>query len=190
MEERERVMNDNEIIDLYLARDESAISATAERYGAYLSRIAYNILSDDFEAEECVSDTYYRAWRRIPPEIPQYFSAFLAKITRNLALDRKRASGAAKRAGAEALVSLDELAECVGEEDRRMEREEIARCINLLLSRSDELKRRVFVLRYFHEMSVADIASALGIGVPRVKTMLHRMRMKLKEIMDSEGVYL
>lgn len=183
-------MNDTGIIELYLARDESAISATAERYGAYLTRIAYNILSDDFETEECVNDTYYRAWRRIPPEIPTYFSAFLAKITRNLALDRIKARRAEKRAGSELTVSLDELDECIGDEDRQMDSAEIARCINLLLSQSDEIKRRAFMLRYFHNESVADIARKLGIGEPRVKTMLHRLRLRLREILQNEGVYV
>ena len=83
-------MTDGKIIELYFSRDESAISATAEKYGAYLGKIAYNILSDEFESEECVNDTYMRAWTKIPPEVPRIFSAFLARITRNISLDRLR----------------------------------------------------------------------------------------------------
>lgn len=92
-------MNDQEIIALYWAKEERAISATAEKYGGYCHTIAYNILCDHFEAEECVNDTYLGAWNSIPPQRPNRLAAFLGKITRNLALNRYKRNHAAKRGG-------------------------------------------------------------------------------------------
>ena len=92
-------MNDQEIIALYWAKEERAISATAEKYGSYCHAIAYNILYDRFDAEECVNDTYLGAWNSIPPQRPNRLAAFLGKITRNLALNRYKRNHAAKRSG-------------------------------------------------------------------------------------------
>lgn len=182
-------MSDEKIIELYLKRDEAAISATAEKYGAYLMRIAYNILSDEFDSEECVNDTYMRTWNRIPPEIPRYLSAFLAKITRNLSLDRVRARNSERRGGGAVALSLDELAECVGGEESQVDSGEIARVINCFLSGLSELDRRMFVLRYFHEEGIAVIAERLQLGESNVKVRLHRLRAKLRVILEKEGLY-
>ena len=91
------MLNDREIIDLYIKRDESAISETAEKYGAYCEKIAYNILMDKFDSEECVNDTYMHTWNNVPPTLPRILSAFLAKITRNIAIDRYKSKTAKKR---------------------------------------------------------------------------------------------
>ena len=105
-------MDDNEILDLYFARSEQAIVQTDQKYGFYCYSIAKRILSDPLDAEESVNDTYYSAWKLIPPRRPQRFSTFLGKITRNLAIDRWRKNTAEKRGKGETQVLLDELAEC------------------------------------------------------------------------------
>ena len=74
-EELEKEMEDFQIIDLYWKRDESAISETAKKYGAFCLGIAGNILSRKEDAEECVSDTYYQAWESIPPARPEKLRA-------------------------------------------------------------------------------------------------------------------
>ena len=106
-------MNDQEIIALYWAKQERAISATAEKYGSYCHTIAYNILYDHFEAEECVNDTYLGAWNSIPPQRPNRLAAFLGKITRNLALNRYKRNHAAKRGRGQVEIALSELENCI-----------------------------------------------------------------------------
>jgi len=182
-------MKDTEIIKLYFERDERAIEETANEYGKYLSRIAYNILSDEFESEECVNDTYMRAWSLIPPEVPRYLSAFLAKITRNLSLDRARARVADKRGGGAAVLSLDELSECVGGTEVEIDSAEIAEVINRFLSRLGELDRRMFLLRYFHEESISQIARKFKKSEGSVKVRLHRLRAELKILLVKEGLF-
>ncbi|MBQ8720465.1 MAG: sigma-70 family RNA polymerase sigma factor [Clostridia bacterium] len=184
-------MQDSEIIELYFARDERAITETSDKYGTYCTRIALNILDDSFESDECVNDTYLRAWNSIPPTRPNIFRAFLAKITRNLALDKLSAKNSQKRGG-RVFESLDELAECVGSSDitERLESEEIAGIINAFLRSERELVRRIFIRRYFYLDSVADIAKAYRIGEGRVKTVLHRARGKLALYLSKEGIFI
>lgn len=183
-------MQDTEIIDLYLKRDERAINETAEKYGAYCEKIAYNILTDRFESEECVNDTYMRAWNSIPPTLPRILSAFLAKITRNLAIDRYNARSAKKRCGY--AESLDELAECVGGRDisEEIELSELGAAINRFLINEKDLSRRIFVRRYFFEDSIKEIASAHCLSQGNVKTVLHRTRKRLADFLREEGIFI
>ena len=107
-------MDDKRIIDLYFDRDERAIEESSIKYGAYCGRVAFNILSDPYETEECLNDTWLRSWNTIPPTIPDVLRSFFARITRNLAIDKLRKKHAERRLSSEYLVSLDELSECVG----------------------------------------------------------------------------
>ena len=110
-------MKDEEIVDLYWARSEEAIAVTAEKYGKYCHTIAFNILHNDGDSEECVNDTYLRAWESIPPMRPERLSTFLGKITRNLSLDRYRRDNAEKRGRGEVPLALEELRECLAAGD-------------------------------------------------------------------------
>ena len=181
-------MQDSEIIELYFARDERAIEETATKYGRYCTKIAENLLSDIFESEECVQDTYVRTWNTVPPTRPSIFKAFLAKITRNHALDRVSERNAQKRGGRLA-ESLDELSECVADDSDVTDTvmlKETAEIINKFLGGEKELARVIFVRRYFYLDSVGEIARFLGIGESRVKTTLFRMRERLKEVLPFE----
>ncbi len=184
-------MQDCEIIELYFARDEQAIVESDNKYGDYCRRIALNILSDIHEAEECKDDTYVSAWNAIPPKRPTLLGAFLAKITKNIALDRYRERNAKKRGGRHE-ESLDELGECIGDEGitSHIESEDIARVINKFLSGERELMRRMFVRRYFYEDSISEIAQGLGQSEARVKTTLFRQRQKLSLLLKKEGIVL
>ena len=183
-------MEDSQIIDLYLKRDERAIDETATKYGSYCEKIAYNILLDRFESEECVNDTYLKTWNSIPPTLPRIFSAFLAKITRNLALGRYRHKNAEKRSGTE--ISLDELSECVGKGDisDEIELTELGGMISKFLLTESPTARRLFIRRYFFEESIKEIAKAHGMAAGSVKTSLHRTRMRLKNYLAKEGVFI
>lgn len=182
-------MDDLAIIELYHSRDESAISRTDEKYGRYLGSIAFNVLHDSFESDECVNDTYFRAWRAMPPKRPSVLSAFLARITRNLALDKYSAKRAEKRVPAEVTLCLDELAECIADESADGASERIGECINAFLKEQRQIDRMIFVKRYFNCDSVAVIAKALRISEGQAKTALSRMRVRLKAILESEGVF-
>ena len=180
-------MEDRDIIEMYFARDERAISATSVKYGGYCGSIAMNILSSREDTEECLNDTWLRAWNSIPPHRPDILRVFLGKITRNLALDRYKAQTAQKRAGGELAVSLDELDECIGIVDER-ESAEIGESISRFLRTQPKETRSVFVCRYFYCDSIADIARRFGISEAKVKTLLFRTRSKLKIHLEGEGI--
>lgn len=184
------MIQDAEIIELYIKRDERAIDETKAKYGAYCEKIAYNILLDSFDAEECVNDTYMRTWNTIPPTLPRIFSAFLAKITRNIAIDRYKRKTARKRAGYE--TSLDELSECVGGRDisEEMEISAIGAAISRFLLTESETSRRLFLRRYFFEDSISEIAKNHGLTVSSVKTSLHRTRARLAKFLSEEGIFI
>lgn len=180
-------MQDHDIIELYFARDERAIAVTAAQYGGYCHSIAMNILSCESDAEECVNDTWLRAWNAIPPTRPNALRVFVGKITRNLALDRYRARTAEKRAGGEFAMSLDELDECVGVVDER-ESILIGESISKFLRTQPELARKMFVCRYFYCDSIADIARRFRVGEGMVKSTLFRVRGKLRDHLEKEGI--
>ncbi len=183
-------MQDNAIIDLYIERDERAIDETAKKYGAYCQKIAYNILYDVFDTEECVNDTYMRTWNAIPPTIPKIFSAFLAKITRNLALDRYNLSKAKKRNTLP--ESLDELSEIIGENNisDEIELSELGGSISRFLKDEKPLSRRIFIKRYFFEESIESIAKEHGLTASNVKVTLHRVRVHLADYLAKEGFFI
>ncbi len=184
------MITDNEIIELYLERNENAINATAEKYGSYCNKIAYNILRDTCESEECVNETYFRTWNAIPPTIPNILSAFLARITRNLALDKYRLHSTQKNSVQQ--LSLDELGECLGGHDISddIENAALGEAISRFLLTESEICRKIFVRRYFFEESVKEIASFYHIGESKVKTSLHRTRTRLAKFLDEEGIYI
>ncbi len=187
-------MDDSQIVDLYWARDERAIAESDAKYGRYCLQIAINILDNHEDAEECVNDTYNRAWGAMPTARPTRLGAFLAKICRNLSLDRYKANHAAKREQSLYIVSLDELNECipaggfVTETDVAMESRHIGHCINTFLRRQRAEVRDVFICRYFYGETADSIARRFGMTESKVKSMLHRTREKLRKYLESEGV--
>ncbi len=186
-------MKDAAIVDLYWQRQERAIAETKTKYGAYCNAIAWRILNDASDAEECVNDTYLGAWNAMPPHRPTSLSTFLGKITRNLSLKRWRTRSAAKRGGGEVALSLDELEECVPSADsaqEHLEAAELARMLDAFLGGLPEDDRRMFVCRYWYFDSVGDIAERFGFGLSKVKMSLKRTRDKLAIYLEQEGVNL
>lgn len=182
-------MRDEKIIELYNARDESAIDETKNKYGKYIYTVAYNLLSSREDAEECENDTYLSAWQSIPPNRPECLSAFLAGITRNLSMKRLREKKAARRGGGERAVPIHELEECLPD-DRDMKSDDIAEALNAFLGELGETERNVFVLRYWYCLSIKDVAEKYGFGRSKVKMMLLRSREKLTECLKKRGIYL
>ncbi len=184
-------MDDNRIIELFFARDESAIEQTAKRYGEYCRAAVKRILDSDEDAEEVLNDTYLRAWKSIPPERPEHLRLYLAKIARNLALNRLKERSAERRGGKNAVfLCLDELAQVLPSperiEDEQEERELIA-SINRFLRTVPERDASIFINRYFHTEPTDIIARRYGLSQANVQKILLRTRNKLKAHLINEG---
>ena len=186
-------LNDSRIIELYWHRDEAAISDSQQAYGAYCYTIANNILENREDSEECVSDTWLKAWGAIPPQRPNRLSAFFGRITRNLSFNKLEARQAQKRGGGEIALVLDELLECVPGADtpeQAITDAELEDCINAFLHTLPSRTRNIFLCRYWYVESIAQIAKHFGMTVGGVKASLHRSRAKLQTYLEKEDVIL
>ena len=182
-------MDDRQIIDLFWARSQEAISAAAEKYGAYCRRIAFSILRQPQDTEECVNDTWLRAWNAIPPRRPELLSAFLGKLTRNLALNRWRDAAAEKRGGGETALALEELADCLSGGDTTLQTVEerlLAERINVFLQQLSPEKRQIFLRRYWYLLPVKDIARLHGRSEQAIASLLLRLRRQLRTFLEQE----
>jgi RNA polymerase sigma-70 factor (ECF subfamily) len=151
-----------------------------------------NILRSNEDSDECVNDTYFGAWNAIPPHQPTRFSAFISRITRNLALKKYEHISAAKR-NPEVLVSLTELEECVSGQDyveAELENKRIEKAISDFLWRQDIEKRTVFIRRYWYFESISSICERCGLSQSKVTSMLYHTRQKLRQYLESEGIEL
>lgn len=181
-------VDDNKIVNLFFARDESAISETRQKYGAYLFTVATNILCNAQDGEECVSDTYLKVWEAIPPKRPSFLKCFLAKITRNRALDMYRTNSAKKRGNGNFVLLLDELSETIpsaADVHTSYENNITAQQIDNFLRDLNEETRFVFMRRYWYADPISTIAKGCRISESKVKSMLLRTRRKLKEFLED-----
>lgn len=183
-------MEDHDILALYFSRSERAIEETAAKYQPFLFGLSYRILRSADDAEECVNDTYLRAWNAIPPDWPEAFRSWLGRVTRNLSLDRWNARRAAKRGGHTELL-LGELEDCIpapgGQEpDDR----ELADAIGTFLRTRSREARIFFLRRYYYGDGVNEIASAFGCTAGKVKSSLFRTREALRDYLTEQGVSL
>lgn len=186
-------MEDQEIIALYWNRDQRAIAETSEKYGAFLQTIAWNVLRNHSDADECVNDTYLRTWNAIPPSQPSAFRVWLGRITRNLSLDRWKQANAAKRGGTETELLLEELDACVlspHETEKAMEAREIAALISEFLRGLPVETRIIFLRRYWYGDSISAIAERLHCTQGKVKSTLFRTRNALKAYLEEKEVLL
>ena len=184
-------MNDDKIIELFLSKDEQAISEIRKKYGNYLFAIAKNILGCDEDAEECVSDAYLSLWNVIPRQNPGNLKAFIGKITRNIALSKLDYNAAAKR-DSKMNVLLSEIEDVIpsGDEiDDGIARRELTSILNSFLANLPAKNRQIFVRRYFFCDSVKDIASRYGVSESKVKSLLFRMRKALGKHLKQGGIY-
>ncbi len=180
---------DEAIIALYFARDPDAIHLTRKSFGAYLQAIAFRLLSNREDAEECVSDGCFDAWNSIPPNRPVNLAAYLSKLVRNRAIKRLEASRAARRGGGELPLILDELHELASPDraDERLDAEALADSINRWLAAQKKADRAAFVGRYYAGLPLSGLAKKLGMSVSRVKSLLSRQRAALRAHLIKEG---
>lgn len=185
-------MEDQQIIELYFSRDESALAETAKKYGTFCLRIAMNVLTVKEDAEECVNDTYHTAWNQIPPTKPDSFKAFLGKIVRNCSISKYRALHARKRFnGLE--VMLSELNDCVpasGDVEQEIEAKELTGHINEWLAGLAAEDRVLFVRRYWYGDEVRVLAKRCGSSAAQMSQRMLRLRRKLRTFLEEKGVIL
>ncbi len=177
-------MEDAAIIALYWERSESAVESTQEKYGARCRGIAWNILRSDADSEECVNDTWLRAWDAMPPERPTRLGAFLGRITRNLALDRLKKRGSRKRGGGRLELALSELEECLPSGGDPADELALRELLDRFLASLNEDARVIFLRRYWYMLSVEEVARGLGASRSKVKSSLMRSREKLRELLE------
>ena len=185
------IIDDKKIIELYFERNEQAIKETDIKYGKLCHKIAYNILNNLQDSEECVNDTYLGVWNKIPPTRPDNFKAYISKIVRSISIDKFRKQKAKKRS-ADMVMALDELADILPDERYAPSRndEEIGKSISIFLNKQKEVVRRVFLLKYFYFESNIAIAERCGFTERKVTHMLAHTGAQLKEYLIKEEIYL
>jgi RNA polymerase sigma-70 factor (ECF subfamily) len=184
-------MQDAELLALYQARDEHAIRETDAKYGSRLRQIAEELLADRQDAEEIVSDVLMQAWGKIPEEPPVHLFAYLAAVTRNLSMNRLDARNAKRRGGGKLPAVLDELSECIADSSsveqavsERLLDDALCRFLDSLTAE----QRTTFVLRYYYAMPLPEIAARKQVSVSTVKVTLMRLRKKLRQYLELEGL--
>ncbi len=183
-------MQDKDIIDLYFARNEQAIAESSNKYGYYCTSIAQNILHNMQDAEECVNDTWLRAWNSIPPARPDHLQLYLGGITRHLSLDRFRRQNAAKRGGGEIVLALDEMHDVVASDadvPSQIAEQEFSESFNRFLRSLPERECNIFIRRYYYLDPIPLIAKRYGLSVANVQKILSRTRNKLRAHLEKEG---
>ena len=186
----EKILSDEQIIDLYFKRNQSAISYTDVKYGKYLFSIALNIVHDKNDGEECLNDTYMDAWNKMPPERPDILKAFISIIMRRTAVDRYRKNTRQKRIISEYSLSFDDLGDYISGDDdtySEVEVKELGKIISDFLNNVNERKRFIFIGRYFFSKPVKELAEMLSCSVSTVNKEIASLKNELKERIESEG---
>lgn len=180
-------MEDLQIVELYFARNHQALYESQLKYGAYCNAVAVNILNDKRDAEESVNQTWFEAWRNIPPQRPNVLSAYLGRITRNISLNILRSNSAQKRQ-ADFAESYNELEEFIGSEniEDEISTRQLAKSINEFIGELPEIQRKVFVCRYWYFDSIEEISKRFGFSKGKVKSMLYRVRKNLQKYLEQE----
>ena len=183
-------MEDAEIVELYWARDEDAVGQTKTKYGAYLNRVAYNILSDLEDSQECVSDTLLAAWRSMPDNRPKNLRTYLGKITRQVSIDLYRRRNRMKRYASEYAISLEELGDSFT--DGRTPEDELnarllTETVNRFLRTLPDEACNAFIGRYYFFDSQQAVARYCGMSESKCKSLLYRTRQSLKAYLQKEG---
>lgn len=191
--EKQAVVADEQIIEMYWQRNELAIQETDKKYGQFLFRIAYNILHDRLDCEECQNDAYLDTWNAIPPTRPIVFSAFITQITRRIALDRYKEKSRKKRIPSELTVSIEDMNETLHDYsmvDAHYDIKEIGRVINEYVKKLSDRQRYIFIDRFYLAESVETISTDLSISVATVYREIEKIKQGLKIHLERNDVYI
>lgn len=184
-------MEDKQIVDLYWQRSDLAISETNQKYGRYCRTIAYNICGIAEDAEECVNDTWFRAWNMMPDQRPPVLSAFLGRITRSISIDRIKTNNRIKRGGGQALLALEELEECIPggtDPEQALDEKELEAAVGSFVSGLSADEKNIFILRYWYLVPISEISQKLCCSHGKIKSSLFRTRRKLHAYLQEEGL--
>lgn len=181
-------LTDSEIVALYHARDERAIRESDRRYGTYCMSVSMNILHDRMDAEECVNDTWLKAWHSMPPHRPTVLRTFLGKIVRRLSLNRLEARYADKR-NPDLVIALEELGDCIPLPDETTA-QELCRVMSDFLRTQPKLERQLFVGRYWYAHTVKDLAAAHGLSSNAATKRISRTREALRVYLEKRGYHI
>ena len=183
-------MEDKKIVELFLSRSERAIQEIAKKYEKYCYHIAYGILHNHEDAQECINDAYYQTWNSIPPQEPERLSTYVGKITRNLALNKWEYYNAKKRGMGEVPFVLEELRECIPNGDVTedvVDQLYFEDMLNAFLSKQSKEKRVVFMRRYWYMSTIKEISKDFNMSESKIKMMLSRLRKELRAFLENEG---
>lgn len=183
-------IGDDEIIALYWERSEKAIEETDFKYKKYLFFIAYNIVHDRLDCEECLNDTYLGAWNAMPPSRPNVLKAFLTIIARRMAIKRYHSNLRKNVIPSEMTVSLSELEDFIADDndvDTDFDAERLGCVISDFVRSLSDRRQFIFMSRYYVADSIDTIASDLGLSRSMVNKELAAIRCALKEKLESEG---
>ena len=186
-------MKDDEIITLLWNRQESGIQHLQNNYKEYCMKIACYIVRNEEDGCECVNDVWLKVWKAIPPNRPKHLAGYLAKITRNIALDSYRKLYASKRGSGKLDANLDELAECIFGADpieEKIDNDHLKTTIRKFLEQKAPHKRNIFLQRYFYMMDITEIAQAMNMKEASVRSVLCRMRKELRLVLEKEGIWI
>lgn len=182
-------VNDDQIIELFWQRNESAIDEMDAAYGRRLHSLSDHILDNYEDAQECVSDTYLRTWNSIPPKRPQFFFGYIATICRRLSLNRLDWRMAEKR-NAEIVSLTQEMELCIPDKmmEAKLNGRELGKILNEFLGTLSQESRVIFLRRYWYADTVSEIAQCYGFSESKVKMQLRRTRDKLAGYLAKEGI--
>lgn len=187
-EVRRTIMDDEKIIEMFFARNELALGETERKYGRYCYAVSYRILNSNEDSEECVNDTWLAAWNAIPPKKPDSLRGFLARICRNISLDRLDFLKADKR-NQNVTDAFEELeAFLSGGEENIPEEMFIREAVNRFLASLDRKTRIIFMRRYWYFCSIPEIAESMGISENSVRVTLHRTKLRMKSFFEKDGI--
>lgn len=187
------VIADEQIIELYWQREEKAIQETDKKYGQFLFRIAYNILHDRLDCEECQNDTYLGVWNAIPPTRPVVFPAFITQIMRRIAINKYKEKTCKKNIPLEMTVSIEDVTDILHNDssvEAEYEAEEVGKIINDYVRDLSERQRYIFIDRFYLAEPVELIANDLSISVPTVYREIEKIKQGLKLYLERNEVYI
>ncbi len=190
---RTKGLSDENIIELYWQKNENAIRVTNDRYGPFLYRIAYNILHDPQDCEECQNDTYLSVWNAIPPTRPQSFRAFIARIMRNIAIDKYYEKTRKKRVPSELTFSMEECGDLLSDREDPADEimaEELGKMISHFLRLLGEKDRYIFMSRFYLVEPIEEIAKELHVTESAIYKKLTQLKAALKKYLAEKGVFL
>ena len=191
--EQQTVIADEQIIELYWQRNETAIQETDKKYGQFLFKIAYNILHDRLDCEECQNDTYLGVWNAIPPTRPIAFPAFITQIMRNIAINRFKEKTSKKRIPSELTVSIEDVNNILHSDDTvaaEYEAEEVGKIINDYVRQLSDRQRYIFIDRFYLAEPVETIANDLSISVPTVYREIDKIKQGLKSYLERNDIFI